>query len=101
MSETMNETMTQLLTQTAASRAMDSAALIGKTVMVPGSAVTVDGGVAADMAIHMMLLGTIPAGFEVIDHDGGLPALPEFQVAMYLTAGPRRAHAERLPLGAY
>ncbi len=56
----------------------------------------VDGGVAADMAIHMMLLGTIPAGFEVIDHDGGLPALPEFQVAMYLTAGPRRAHAERL-----
>ncbi|AZG16257.1 MULTISPECIES: flagellar hook assembly protein FlgD [Cupriavidus] len=51
--QTMNETMTQLLTQTAASRAMDSAALIGKTVMVPGSAVTVDGGVAGKIGVDV------------------------------------------------
>lgn len=51
--QTMNETMTQLLTQTAASRAMDSAALIGKTVMVPGSAVSVADGVAGKMGVDI------------------------------------------------
>ena len=49
----MNGTLTQLLNQTAASRAMDSASLIGKTVMVPGSAVSVAGGVAGKIGVDI------------------------------------------------
>jgi len=51
--QTMNETMTQLLTQTAAGRAMDSAALIGKTVMVPGNALTVTDGVSGKFGVDI------------------------------------------------
>lgn len=51
--QTMNETMTQLLTQTAASRAMDSASLIGKTVMVPGSTVSVADGAASKIGVDV------------------------------------------------
>ncbi|MBV8270877.1 MAG: flagellar hook assembly protein FlgD [Cupriavidus sp.] len=51
--QTMNTTMTQLLQQTAASRAMDSASLIGKTVMVPGSAVSVAGGVPGNIGVDI------------------------------------------------
>jgi len=51
--QTMNTTMTQLLQQTAASRAMDSASLIGKTVMVPGAAVSVAGGVPGNIGVDI------------------------------------------------
>ena len=51
--QTMNTTLTQLLQQTAASRAMDSASLIGKTVMVPGSAVSVSGGVPGQIGVDI------------------------------------------------
>lgn len=51
--QTMNETMSALLSQTAASRAMDSANLIGKTVMVPGAAVSVAGGVAGKIGVDI------------------------------------------------
>ncbi|WP_454765875.1 flagellar hook assembly protein FlgD [Cupriavidus campinensis] len=51
--QTMNETLNALLTQTAASRAMDSASLIGKTVMVPGSGVSVAGGVAGKIGVDV------------------------------------------------
>ncbi len=58
--------------------------------------IAVDGAVAADLAMHMMLAGTIPPGFEVIDHGGALPTLPSFGINMYQTQGPRRALAELL-----
>jgi flagellar basal-body rod modification protein FlgD len=51
--QTMNTTMTSLLNQTAASRAMDSASLIGRTVMVPGAAVNVAGGVADKIGVDI------------------------------------------------
>ena len=51
--QTMSGTLNQLLTQTAASRAMDSASLIGKTVMVPGSAVSVSGGVPGKIGVDI------------------------------------------------
>ncbi len=51
--QTMNETLTALLSQTAASRAMDSANLIGKTVMVPGNAITVADGVATKIGVDV------------------------------------------------
>lgn len=51
--QTMNTTMTSLLNQTAASRAMDSASLIGRTVMVPGTAVNVAGGVVDKIGVDI------------------------------------------------
>jgi len=51
--QTMNTTLTQLLQQTAASRAMDSSNLIGKTVMVPGAGVSVSGGVAGKIGVDI------------------------------------------------
>ncbi|CAG9173909.1 flagellar hook assembly protein FlgD [Cupriavidus pampae] len=51
--ENVNETLNALLAQTAATRAMDSASLIGRSVMVPGSKVAVADGVAARIAVDI------------------------------------------------
>lgn len=51
--QTMNATMTQLLQQTSASRAMNSASLIGHTVMVPGSQVAVTSGKPAGFGVDL------------------------------------------------
>lgn len=51
--QNVNETLNALLSQTAASRAMDSANLIGRTVLVPGSAVSVDAGVPGKIAVDI------------------------------------------------
>ncbi len=51
--QTMNATLSQLLAQTSASRAMDSAALIGRTVMVPGSNVAVKGGTPGTFGVDL------------------------------------------------
>lgn len=51
--QTMNATLSQLLSQVSASRAMDSAALIGHTVMVPGSQFSVKDGVAGQIGVDL------------------------------------------------
>ncbi|KAF7963026.1 flagellar biosynthesis protein FlgD [Cupriavidus sp. UYMU48A] len=51
--QTMNTTLNQLLSQVSASRAMDSAALIGHTVMVPGSVLSVKDGVAGQIGLDL------------------------------------------------
>jgi flagellar basal-body rod modification protein FlgD len=51
--QTMNATLTQLLQQTSASRAMNSASLIGHTVMVPGSQVTVASGKPSGFGVDL------------------------------------------------
>jgi len=51
--QTMNATLSQLLDQVSASRAMDSAALIGHTVMVPGAQVSVRDGVAGGFGVDL------------------------------------------------
>ena len=51
--QTMNSTLNQLLSQVSASRAMDSASLIGRTVMVPGSQVTVKDGVPGQIGVDL------------------------------------------------
>lgn len=65
-------------------------------IAMEASKVSVDGAVAADMAVYMMLEGTIPPGFEVIDHRGALPDLPGFGINMAATQGPRRRLAALL-----
>ncbi|HVL20819.1 MAG TPA: LysR family transcriptional regulator [Amaricoccus sp.] len=49
-----------------------------------------DASIAADIVIRLAMRGTVPAQFEVIDHRGALPTLPEFCVNMYVTQGQRR-----------
>ncbi len=51
--QTMNSTLNQLLSQVSASRAMDSAALIGRTVMVPGSQVAVTDGAPGQFGVDL------------------------------------------------
>ena len=51
--QTMNATLSQLLNQVSASRAMDSAALIGRTVMVPGKQVSVEGAVPTRFGVDL------------------------------------------------
>ena len=55
-----------------------------------------DASIAADIVIRLAMRSTVPAQFEVIDHGGALPTLPEFCVNMYVTQGPRRRLAEPL-----
>ncbi|MBB1632608.1 flagellar hook assembly protein FlgD [Cupriavidus sp. UME77] len=51
--QTLNTTLNSLLSQVSASRAMDSAALIGHTVMVPGNATTVASGVPGQIGVDL------------------------------------------------
>jgi flagellar basal-body rod modification protein FlgD len=67
--QTMNATLSQLLAQTSASRAMDSAALIGRTVVVPGADVTVKDGVASKIGIDLPKTADAVT-VDVLDADG-------------------------------
>jgi DNA-binding transcriptional LysR family regulator len=55
-----------------------------------------DASIQADIVVRLAMRSTVPAQFEVIDHGGALPALPSFNVNMYVTRGPRRRLAEPL-----
>jgi len=57
---------------------------------------TVEASVMADLAVHTLIRGAIPAYFEEIDHGGALPELPQIRIGMYLGEGPNRALIERL-----
>ncbi|KJK26099.1 flagellar hook assembly protein FlgD [Cupriavidus sp. 2MCAB6] len=67
--QTMNATLNTLLGQVSASRAMDSAALIGKTVMVPGSATSVAGGVPGKIGVDLPATADAVT-VQVLDKDG-------------------------------
>ncbi|MBY4898453.1 flagellar hook assembly protein FlgD [Cupriavidus sp. AU9028] len=69
--EIMNATMTQLLAQVSASRAMDSAALIGRTVMVPGNGVEVVEGKASQFGIDLPSTADAVT-VEVLDEKGNV-----------------------------
>lgn len=55
-----------------------------------------DVSIQADIVVRLAMRSTVPAHFEVIRHDGALPALPRFHVNMYVTAGPRARLASLL-----
>ncbi|WP_432261716.1 flagellar hook assembly protein FlgD [Cupriavidus sp. TMH.W2] len=69
--QTMNTTLNQLLGQVSASRAMDSAALIGRTVMVPGSHVALKDGVAGGFGLDLPSTADAVT-VSVIDKDGNV-----------------------------
>jgi DNA-binding transcriptional LysR family regulator len=55
-----------------------------------------DASIAADIVVRLAMRGTVPPQFEIIQHRGALPRLPEFCVNMYVTQGSRRRLAEPL-----
>lgn len=69
--QTMNTTLNQLLGQVSASRAMDSASLIGRTVMVPGSHVSVADGVAGKLGVDLPSTADAVT-VNVLDKDGNV-----------------------------
>ncbi|SPA55413.1 flagellar hook assembly protein (plasmid) [Cupriavidus taiwanensis] len=69
--QTMNATLSQLLGQVSASRAMDSAALIGRTVMVPGKQVSVEGGVPGKIGVDLPSTADAVT-VDVLDKDGNV-----------------------------
>ncbi|WP_020203988.1 MULTISPECIES: flagellar hook assembly protein FlgD [Cupriavidus] len=69
--QTMNNTLQALLSQVAASRAMDSASLIGHTVMVPGNTATVAGGVPTQIGVDLPATADAVT-VNVLDKDGNI-----------------------------
>lgn len=69
--QTMNATLSQLLSQVSASRAMDSAALIGRTVMVPGKLVSVEGGVPGKIGLDLPSTADAVT-VDVLDNNGNV-----------------------------
>lgn len=55
-----------------------------------------EANIAADVLVRPMMRATVPPRFEVIDHRGALPRLPDFSVNLYVTRGSRRALVEPL-----
>jgi DNA-binding transcriptional LysR family regulator len=56
----------------------------------------VDAGVSADLAICVQLKSAVPAQCEAVRHGGTLPPLPDYQINLYCTDGPRAALAAPL-----
>ncbi len=76
--------------------AMERAGLPWELVVNSVTCSTVEVSVTADLAIYVLLSGSVPAQCEEIRHGGALPDLPEYCVNMYVGEGTRTALAERL-----
>jgi DNA-binding transcriptional LysR family regulator len=75
---------------------LDAAGFDWKAEVESASNPVMDASIAADIVVRLHMLGTVPAQFEVIPHEGALPRLPDFRINMYVTQGPRRRLAEPL-----
>jgi DNA-binding transcriptional LysR family regulator len=54
----------------------------------------VEASIAADMIVRLQMRSTVDPQFEIIDHRGQLPALPNFYISMYVARGPRHRLTE-------
>lgn len=63
--------------------ALDAASIVWDMVVETESDRSIEATVAADLAIHAMLDGTVPHHLEVIDHGGALPDLSTQMVNLY------------------
>ncbi len=76
--------------------AMEQAGLPWELAVESLTCATVEVSVTADLAVYVLLAGSIPAQCEEIRHGGALPDLPPYNINMYVTDGPRAALAGRL-----
>lgn len=56
----------------------------------------VEASIVADIVVRVQMQSTARSQFEVIEHGGALPPLPDFLINMYVTPGARRRLAEPL-----
>jgi DNA-binding transcriptional LysR family regulator len=87
---------TRCLFRRAAIEAMDGAGLPWDLAVDSVTCSTVEVSVTADLAVYVLLSGSVPAQCEEIRHGGALPALPFYCINMYVGEGPRASLAERL-----
>lgn len=60
------------------------------------SSSAVEASIAADIIVRLQMRSTVDPQFEIIEHRGNLPPLPDFYINMYVARGPRRKLAEPL-----
>jgi DNA-binding transcriptional LysR family regulator len=77
---------TQCGFRVAAQARLDSAGIPWEMAIDTDSSRSSEATVSADLAVHTMLEGAIPAHFEIIDHAGSLPALAGMDIALYVRA---------------
>lgn len=68
----------------AAQSALDGAGTAWQMLVNTETFRTVEAVVSADLAVHAGLRGYGPMVWEEIDHKGGLPALPDFKINLYV-----------------
>jgi DNA-binding transcriptional LysR family regulator len=76
--------------------ALDRAAISWEMAVESDSSRTVEASVSADLAVHACIEGTEPPYVERIDHNGGLPNLPEIRINLYRAELARGAPADAL-----
>ena len=76
--------------------ALDAAGLAWELAVESISCATIEVSVSADLAVNVLLAGSIPATCEEVRHGGALPELPVYGINMYIGEGPRAALADRL-----
>lgn len=69
--------------------ALDAAGIPWEMAVSSETSRTIEATVSADLAVHTVLEGTVPATLEQIDHEGALPELDERQVNLYEAAAIR------------
>jgi DNA-binding transcriptional LysR family regulator len=80
---------TRCLFRRAAIEAMDRAGLPWVLAVDSVTCSTVEVSVTADLAVYVLLAGSVPAQCEEIRHGGALPELPVYCINMYVGEGPR------------
>ena len=87
---------TRCLFRRPAIEALDRAGIAWDLAVDSVTCSTVEVSVTADLAVYVLLPGSVPAQCEVIRHGGALPELPLYCINMYVGEGPRTSLAERL-----
>lgn len=74
--------------------ALDAAGIIWEVAVTSEMSRTIEVSCAADLAVHALLEGTVPATLAVIDHGGALPEIGAWRVNLYV-ADTLRGQAEQ------
>ena len=87
---------TRCLFRRPAIEALERAGLAWELAVDAISCSTVEVSVTADLAVFVLLAGSLPAQCEEIRHGGALPELPVYRINLYVGDGPRAPLADRL-----
>ena len=68
-------------------RSLDDAGIPWESAVQTESSRTIEATVSADLAVHTMLEGSVPAHLETVEHGGALPQLQRYQINLYRRGG--------------